>query len=240
MMGFGDVMIDAIGRIRETPSISAVSGLLANALGIRREEYARLARLQERLVVGCRVDHVDSQFTDFQTAQLGGADRWWTTSGRPQERAGGTATFDSPHIRWRDYDSDARLTIAIRLLDETEPPTLDELAEAVQWPARPLFFGRKCCLPSAPLYGGIVEGDTAYEVLRHLPLRSAGRSIRRAPADALKGIVLTLPPEEPCPAGFESITSTEQRDWPAGVHAGLQRRFRAVVGREVFAMESHE
>ncbi len=238
MVAFGDTMIDSLGRIRETPSVSAISGLLCNALGVRREEYGRLDRLQERLVLACRVDHVDTRFTDFQTAQLDGKDRGWTTSGRLQERAGGTTTFDSPHIRERDYDSDVSITVAIRLREAIESPTLDEIAHSVQWPSRPLFLGRKCCLPSAPLFCGFVEAEHSLAALQQIPLRT--RSARnRWDVDALnERIVVTLPPDDPCPDGFETVYSTERRDWPAGVHAGEQRRYRGSVERDVFTIEA--
>lgn len=234
MVAFGDVMIDSLGPIREAPSVSAISGLLANALGINREEAERLSRLQDRLVLACRVDHCDSRFTDFQTAQLNGKDRGWTTSGTIQERAGGASTFNSPHIRWRDYDSNVNLTVVLRLRDAVEPPTLDNIAHAIQWPARPLFLGRKCCLPSAPLFAGFSEADDAFHALHQVALRAPTRRRAHIGRDRNAGIVVTLPPDEPCPDGFETVTSTERRDWPAGVHAGLQRRYRGTVPRDVF------
>jgi CRISPR system Cascade subunit CasD len=235
MVAFGDVMIDSLGPIREAPSVSAISGLLANALGINREETERLSRLQDRLVLATRLNHGDSRFTDFQTAQLNGKDRGWTTSGTIQERAGGANTFNSPHIRWRDYDSDVSMTVAIRLRDAVEPPTLDDVSKAVQWPFRPLFLGRKCCLPSSPLFAGFAEADDALHALHQVPLRLEVRSRARFGRDRESGIVVTLPPDEPCPDGFEAVTSTERRDWPAGVHAGVQRRYRGTVPRDAFA-----
>lgn len=235
MAAFGDVMIDSLGPIRDTPAVSAISGLLANALGLRREQTLALSRLQERLVIACRIDHAESRFTDFQTAQLGANDRWWTTDGRVQERAGGANTFDSPHIRERDYDCDVRMLILLRLRDAAETPTLDDVAQAVQWPARPLFLGRKCCLPSAPLFVGFVDAVTAFEALRGVPLFARRSRSYRNQRDELSEIVVTLPPDDPCPEGFHTVYATEWRDWPAGVHAGEQRRHRGSVARAEFA-----
>ena len=93
LMAFGDVMVDAIGPIRDAPAASALTGLLANALGVRREEPARLQRLQERLVFGSRIDRPGERFTEFQTAKLEASDKGWTTRGRPEGRAGGAATY---------------------------------------------------------------------------------------------------------------------------------------------------
>lgn len=237
MVAFGDVMIDGLGPIRETPSVSAVGGLLANALGVRREESSRLARLQDRLIVACRVDHVETRFTDFQTAQLDGKDRGWTTSGAIQKRAGAPDTFKSPHIRERDYDSDVSIAIALRMRNSDETPTIDDLTHAIQWPARPLFLGRKCCLPSAPLFDRVVEAETALEALRQLPLRKTYRRQTAFGASVAERVVVTLPPDEACPLGFETVLSTEWRDWPAGIHAGEQRRFRGFVDQTWFVTE---
>ncbi len=235
MVAFGDVMIDRLGPIRSSPSVSGVSGLLANALGIRREEFARLARLQERLIMACRMDRPGTRFTDFQTAQLGGDDRWWTTSGRIQERAGGADTFNSPHIRERDYDSDVRIVVALRLRDAAESPTIDDLARALQWPARPLFLGRKCCLPSAPFFDQITEAESSFHLFQRLGTPAFRRLPFRASATSTARVAMTLPPDEPCPDGFETVRSTEWRDWPAGVHAGEQRRYHGTVPLDWFA-----
>lgn len=217
-MAFGDVTIDAIGRIRDTPSASLITGLLANALGVRREETARLARLQERLVFGCRLDRRGHRFTEFQTAKLAKSDVGWTTRGYVEGREGGERTYDSPHIRYRDHDADARVTVALRLLDEAEAPTLDDLARALDEPSRPLFVGRKPCLPSGPLVVGFDDAPTVFEALHRAP-GDAYTGSRRAPRID-ETMLVVLPADEPCPEGFRAVRANERRDWEAGVHAG--------------------
>jgi CRISPR system Cascade subunit CasD len=231
MVAFGDVMIDGLGRIREVPSQSALSSLLANALGVRREEYERLGRLQERLQFGCRIDSVSDRFTDFQTAQLGKADRSWSTTGIVHERAGGPQTYESPHIRERDYDAGVRMVVVLRLAPEEESPTLDDVAHALDWPVRPLFLGRKCCLPAGRLLDGFVLAESMLQALQLTPKSATppGRAGRNSP------LVLSIPAEGACPPGFEEVASTEERDWPAGVHAGLKRRYRGLVPQDWLA-----
>jgi len=232
LMAFGDVMIDRLGPVRDTPSASAVTGLLANALGVYRWEAARLDRLQERLVFGCRLDRRGHRFTEFQTAQLGADDRGWTTRGRAEERAGGANTYASPHIRERDHDADARVIVALRLLDDAEPPTLDDLARALDEPARPLFLGRKTCLPAAPLFGGFVEAATVYDALLAAPTADpvpARRAPARAPVDAR--LLVVVPADEPCPPGFRAAHACERRDWAAGVHVGDVTTYHGDVAR---------
>ena len=230
MMAFGDVVVDNFGPVRDTPSVSAVSGLLANALGFQREETTRLSQLQDRLVLACRLDHVASRFTDFQTALLGAGDRWWTTSGSVVDRAGSPNTFNSPHIREREFDGDVRMTLLVRLRDADCAPTLDDIAQALEWPARPIFLGRKCCLPSAPIFGGFVEADSAFAAMHRVPFTAM--PVRDVVTD---DVTVTLPMEEPMPERFQRVVSTERRDWPAGVHAGEQGRFRGTLLRDAVA-----
>lgn len=52
LMAFGGVAIDHVGPTREFPSASAMSGLLANALELRREESAQHQAVQDRLIFG--------------------------------------------------------------------------------------------------------------------------------------------------------------------------------------------
>lgn len=232
-MAFGAVMIDRLGPVRDTPSASTVTGLLANALGVCRWEAARLDRLQDRLVFGCRLDRRGHRFTEFQTAQLGADDRGWTTRGRPEGRAGGANTYASPHIRERDHDADARVTVALRLLDEAEPPTLDDLARALDEPARPLFLGRKACLPAAPLFAGFVEAATVYGALLAAPVADPVPARRPPPRAAVDlSLRFVVPADEPCPAGFRAAQACERRDWAAGVHAGDVTTYHGDVPRE--------
>ena len=153
-MAFGGETIDNLGVIRDFPAQSMLTGLIANALGWRREDAAAHDRLQARLVFGTRLDRAGTRFTDFQTASLSKDDRGWTTGGQPEGRGGGEGTYKGQHLRYRDHHADASVQVALRLEPIEEAPTLDDIAEALRRPARPLFLGRKPCLPSAPLLAG--------------------------------------------------------------------------------------
>jgi CRISPR system Cascade subunit CasD len=231
-MAFGDVMIDRIGPVRETPAASTVSGLIANALGLHRWDVNALGRLQDRLVFGCRLDRRGQRFTDFQTAQLNKRDIGWTTRGHTEGRAGGEGTYGSPHIRERDYHADACVTIALRLHDADEAPTLDDIACALDEPARPLFLGRKPCLPAGRLLLGEIEAASVYDALLAAPFEGALSTKRKRPVDDVLRVV--LPANEPRPSGFRDVRSCERRDWPAGVHAGDLLTFFGDVPRTAF------
>lgn len=217
LMSFGGDMVDAYGVVRDFPAKSMVAGLLANALGWERYEADAHARLQERLVMGSARAMPGRRVRDFQTAQLGGGDRGWTTRGRPEGRAGGAATYLSPHIRYRDADADARVLIALRLDPADDAPTLDDLAAALDRPERPLFLGRKPFLPSRPIRLGEVAAATIREALvaglKLLGDRPEGDGQTPAQWPLAEGLVDKAREEE----------LTDERHWPAGVHAGLRR-----------------
>lgn len=48
-------------------------------------------------------------------------------------------------------------------------PTLDDLAKALDEPARPLFIGRKPCLPASRLFAGWSDGRDAHHALARIP-----------------------------------------------------------------------
>ena len=235
-MAFGGETIDNYGVIRLFPSASMLTGLLANALGWRRTEAERHQQLQDRLVFAARIDRDTAggvRLTDFQTAQLGAADKGWTTRGKPEGRAGGAATYEAPHLRWRDYFADMRVTVALRLEPPDGEPTLDELAEALQEPARPLFIGRKPCLPSGPLFKCIrEEGDTSLAALLAEPLEKTQEKKQETPS----AIKLLWPEGE----GMEDIDPTrrymltDQRNWVSGLHGGGRSVCEGVIEREKF------
>lgn len=210
LLSFGREAVDARGPVAEFPAASMLTGLLANALGWRREERERHQRLQARLVFAARLDRSGSRIVDFQTAQLAQSDRGWTTQGAPEGRAGGAGTYNSPHIRTREYDADKRVTVALRLRDPEEKPDLDALVAALEAPARPIFLGRKSCLPSIPLLGQILEADTLLDALAAAP-----------PPDASIGpLPVLLPASELEMPNDERRRVSDLRNWISGVHSG--------------------
>ena len=230
-MAFGGETIDNYGVIRPFPSASMLTGLLANALGWRRIERDRHQRLQDRLVFASRIDREPAggiAMTDFQTAQLGANDQGWTTRGVPEGRAGGANTYNAPHLRYRDFWVDMHVRVVCRLEPADADPTLDALAEALQEPTRPLFIGRKPCLPSASLFGGFVEGDSALAAILSAPLTDD--------ADETAPVRLLWPDGE----GAASITPnrtymlTDQRNWISGLHGGGRAVCEGTVDRSRF------
>lgn len=230
LMSFGAEAIDNYGVAQDFPALSMITGLLGNALGWRRgHDAALLQRLQGRLVMAARLDRPGSRLTDFQTAQLAKDDKGWTTRNRPEGRGGGDDTYKSPHLRYRDHAADALCIVALRLEPAGEPPTLEELARALGRPARPLFIGRKPCLPSAPILAGRVEADDVLAALRDLPWQgeaSATRRERRRPPP--QRAPATWPEGEGDARGV-AVAVTDERNWRANVHGGARATRRGEI-----------
>lgn len=211
LIAFGGETIDNFGVIRDFPALSMLTGLFANALGWRRENCELHDRLQSRLLIGSRLNVQIQRLTDFQTAQLGKDDKGWTTWGVPEERRGGADSYKSPHLRYRDYHASLNVLVALRLERSDDAPTLDDLAVALDHPARPLFFGRKTCLPSKRIFAGWQEADNVLHALQlaHLPQADGKQSLR-----------MQWPDGEGNLAGDCLIDLCDERNWTSGVHGG--------------------
>lgn len=211
LIAFGGETIDNFGVIRDFPALSMLTGLFANALGWRREDCKLHDRLQSRLLIGSRLNTPIQRLTDFQTAQLGKDDKGWTSWGVPEERRGGADSYKSPHLRYRDYHASLNVLVALRLEPSEEAPTLDDLAVALDHPARPLFIGRKTCLPSQRIFAGWQEADNVLHALQiaHLPEIDSAQSLR-----------MQWPDGEGSLTGDRLIDLCDERNWTSGVHGG--------------------
>ena len=113
-----------------------LTGLIANALGWDRGQDQLHNRLQQRLRMGTvlqpmvlRGGTVEARrLVDFQTAELGAADRGWTTWGQPEERRGGIGSYAGPHLRYRHYHAELTAWVALHLAPADETPTLEQVS----------------------------------------------------------------------------------------------------------------
>ena len=221
LMAFGGETIDNLGVIRDFPAQSMLTGLIANALGWRREDAAAHDRLQARLVFGARIDRAGTRFTDFQTAELSKDDKGWTTLGQPEGRAGGEGTYKGQHLRYRDFHADAAVLIALRLEPADESPSLDDVAAALRRPFRPLFLGRKPCLPASPLFAGWIDVPDVLSALREA-----------APVAANTRPRMSWPDGEGELTGSRRIDLCDERNWTSGVHGGWRPVREGSLGAE--------
>jgi CRISPR system Cascade subunit CasD len=216
LVSFGGPMVDQNGVVQPFPALSMLTGLIANALGWDRREHERHASLQERMRFAARVDRRGEAMVDYQTVDLG--THWmrpetagWTTRGRIAERGG--ASGEATHQRYRHYRADSVHTIALTLTGDG-PPDVEEVAQALREPARPLFIGRKCCLPATPLLLDVLNAGSLVGLLATMP-RSHRADRGPLPAAWWEGDDATA-----ASGGSRVVAVSDERDWRNGVHVG--------------------
>jgi len=218
LVSFGGEAIDNFGVIRPFPAKSMIAGMLANAAGVERYEYETLQSLQDNLVMGSLIRQGSQLIRDFQTAGLSKNDQGWTTREQVEGRGGGAASYKGPHLRYRDFWTDTEVSVVFRVLPAS-PFTFEQIGNALQYPARPLFVGRKTCIPSRPVYNGDIRAHSVFGALISLfddRLRQEDCCLQWPAFEASdhKGALL---PEFPA-ARLEPIC--DERNWITGVHAG--------------------
>ena len=242
-MAFGGETIDNYGVIRWFPAASMLTGLFANALGWRRIECKRHQRLQERLVFAARIDREPAggvRMRDYQTVLLYEDEEGWTTRGHPEGRKKSPSYQPIPPDnrraltwqRYRDYFADMRVTVALRLKPEDESPTLDELKDALEEPARPLFIGRKPCLPSAPLFADFIEAGSTLDALLKFPLETERDDPVRLLWSDGEGV-------DSVRVDKDSML-TDERNWVSGLHGGGRRVYEGTSPSDCFGVKESQ
>lgn len=219
LMAFGAVAVDRVGPTWRWPGRSMLTGLLANALGYHWRDRDAHQALQDRLVCGAALLREGEILTDIQNARLGKSDKGWTTRGEPEGRDGDS--YGAPQRRQRDFLADAELVAVLTLAPEATAPGLEALRDALLRPARPLYLGRKPCLPARPLVTGqatdFLQAPTAHAALEH----TAGKRHLRA-----------FWPEGEGPVGQRGHETADMRHWQTGLHGGVRIVQEGYLNRE--------
>ena len=214
LVSFGGALVDEHNVTDRFPGTAMIVGLLGNALGYSHGDLAMLTDLQLRLTFAARWDVPPTPLRDYHTVDLGQPhlrEPGWTTNGGTEHRQGALASKYGTHQRYRHYWSDGVMKVAVAL--GVGEPNIDQLARAVARPARPLFLGRKTCLPAAPVLGGVFEAADLKAAIDSLPRHA------RAGDGPLEAIW-------PYSEGDEDqslVERTDARDWRTQVHVGVTR-----------------
>lgn len=139
-----------IRTTEKMPTKSGVVGMLAAALGLRRD--ADLARLNA-LKFGVRADREGEDITDFHMAH----------------------SEKSSYVTYRHYLCDAVFLAGL----EGEEELLKELEVALHNPQFPLFLGRRSCPPTLPVVMGIRNLPLETALRKEAPLTEKHENLLR-------------------------------------------------------------
>lgn len=203
LAAWGDI---AVGEYRPSfvhPGKSAIIGLLAAALGIRRDEEERQKSLAESFSFAVRVDSMGVLLRDYHTTQVPSAKKGVVHYTRRSE----LATNDlNTILSSRDYRCDAAYTVAMTVADGS-PYTVQQLVAALLKPVFTIYLGRKSCPLSLPLQPQVISAATLRDALVSVP-----------PADELSGIVQKVDAmvfwEDDTASGLERQQVITRRDAP--------------------------
>lgn len=216
---------DSKFEVRQTsrdPSKSGVTGLLAAALGCRRDE---LPEQLKALRMTVRVDQEGSLLDDFHTAQ--GIEH--DAMGRIKLNADGTLKHDKKlkFVTHRQYLSDAVFVVALECEDADY---LRELADALKHPVFPLFLGRRSCPLTLPLVLGVDERD-AFDALADCPWQASERYRQRHAGNANEAALRIVYDAQP------GNVRPNRRDVPLSFNPNRRRYGMRAVTQDIMAIK---
>lgn len=233
LVSFGTVLVDQHGFVDTFPGTAMLTGLIANALGWTHGDFDQLEALQRRIEYAARWDVPPQRMIDYHTVDLGQpkmSQPGWTTRGKPEHREGGQSAKFGTHQRYRHYWADGLMTVVLTLRGHADP-SLETVRDALRRPARPLFLGRKACLPARPLLDPetpVVDGEDLLAILRRVPVwdRSGSRAKGNEP------LLACWPADLATDIRGEIRRVFDLRDWANQVPAGSRWRVDGAIERE--------
>jgi len=180
MASWGEIAVGATRHTAHYPSKSAIVGLMAAALGIKRDNEAVQQQMQQGYEIAVEVFAQGSLLRDYHTTQvpMGKYLSHWKTrkdeimAVHSQERSEAKSNRPNPVLSSREYRSDALALIAVKALADA-PYDLKTIQQHLNNPVFHLYLGRKCCPLAAPLCPQIHASDTyleAFKAYEHKPL----------------------------------------------------------------------
>ncbi len=175
LASFADAPGNTTRKTGDMPTRSALLGLAAAALGLRRDDQAGQDALGAALVTAAAQIHPGTLMTDFHTFQsLNQAAKGAATRADALRRKDQVETA----ITRRDYRSDGLWLGAYRLRDGAEGVALPDLAAAFAAPRFVLSLGRRACALSHPLDARLITHNDVREAFAQYLATSRTRAIR--------------------------------------------------------------
>jgi len=176
MASWGDAAVGEVRPTEDRPSRSALLGLIAAALGLRRDQDAEHRVLAESVRFGMVVDRVGVPLSDYHTIQFGKPKRGRIFNTRA-EQLGGRSHDLSTLLSERHYRCDAEYRAAAWLAAVDCPWSLEDFRQALLRPVFVPYLGRRSCPLALPLAPTIVEADSLAAAFLAEPSRPDGHPL---------------------------------------------------------------
>lgn len=163
MAAWGDIAVGEYRPSYERPSKSAIIGMLAAALGIRRNDETAQAELSMAYGMASKSSSLGGLLRDYHTIQRPSAGRDTPYRTRKDEMEWHPERINTT-ISTRDYRTDSMWAVAIWQRGTSAPYTLHAISEALERPVFTLYLGRKSCPLALPLKPQIHQGHSMKEV----------------------------------------------------------------------------
>lgn len=154
MCAWGEIAVGGVRASAGHPSKSAVLGLVAAALRIRRDEEDVHRLLAESYGMSALVTSMGAPLVDYHTAQVpasGAGRNARTFATRREELASRPRHELNTILSKRDYRVDARADVALWSRSPAPFWPLERLRAALESPGFVLYLGRKSCPLSLPM-----------------------------------------------------------------------------------------
>jgi CRISPR system Cascade subunit CasD len=180
MASWGEI---AVGETRHTssyPGKSAIIGLMAAALGIKRTESEKQQQIQRGYALAVEVYSQGTLLRDYHTAQVPDSVGKFIYRTRRDELVLGKARLGTI-LSSREYRSDALALVAVKALPNA-PYDLQSIKKHLEKPRFHLYLGRKSCPLAAPLNPQISEDKNnyyeAFKAYKHKPMMPTNKSCK--------------------------------------------------------------
>jgi CRISPR system Cascade subunit CasD len=155
---WGDI---AVGEVRPgviRPSKSAVLGLVAASLGLRRDQEDEQRKLADGYGFAVRVDQSGTPMTDYHTIQVPPSSEVKKRGMHTRKDELGADVLETI-LSSRDYRMDAVSTVVLWARQEAPYP-LEQLARALAEPCFVPYLGRKSCPLALPVQAQVIQAES--------------------------------------------------------------------------------
>jgi CRISPR system Cascade subunit CasD len=184
MQSWGTSSRFQLRRTDAYPSKSGVLGMLLCAKGVRREDSPQALETLTPLLMGARVDRRGDSDWDYHTA---GAKIGIRSADGKIKKTASTGEYETLLSR-RQYLYDASFLVAL----QGGADVISACADKLNDPVWPVFLGRKCCIPSEPVFAGMGEFDSLTAALSSIPWQARIEAVDRDDRKATRTLDVTI------------------------------------------------